>query len=119
MTYSSDRLLLKRLGTEVLPFLIGVTSSTATSLQRFRHTFLEEGGFEPPDPCGSSVFKTDAFGRSATLPAAILLKLLEKVEVVFGEKANIGDAVFKENEPLDADAPGVASVGFGINAARF
>ena len=28
----------------------------------------EEEGFEPPDPCGSSVFETDAFGHSATLP---------------------------------------------------
>jgi hypothetical protein len=28
----------------------------------------EEEGFEPPVPCGTSVFKTDAIGRSATLP---------------------------------------------------
>ena len=28
----------------------------------------EEEGFEPPVPCGTSVFKTDAFGHSATLP---------------------------------------------------
>src|ERR1700742_370752 len=28
----------------------------------------EAEGFEPPDPCGSSAFKADAFGRSATLP---------------------------------------------------
>lgn len=28
----------------------------------------EEEGFEPPLPCGKSVFETDAFSRSATLP---------------------------------------------------
>jgi site-specific DNA recombinase len=28
----------------------------------------EAEGFEPPDPCGSPVFKTGAFGRSATPP---------------------------------------------------
>ena len=28
----------------------------------------ERGGFEPPDPCGSTVFKTAAFGHSATSP---------------------------------------------------
>ena len=28
----------------------------------------EEEGFEPPDALTSSVFKTDAFGHSATLP---------------------------------------------------
>ena len=31
----------------------------------------EEEGFEPPVPCGTSVFKTDAFGHSATLPKKI------------------------------------------------
>jgi hypothetical protein len=29
----------------------------------------EREGFEPPDPCGSTVFKTAAFDRSATSPA--------------------------------------------------
>jgi hypothetical protein len=28
----------------------------------------EREGFEPPDPCGSTVFKTAAFDRSATSP---------------------------------------------------
>ena len=28
----------------------------------------EREGFEPPEPCGSSVFKTDAFDHSATSP---------------------------------------------------
>ena len=28
----------------------------------------ERGGFEPPVPCGTSVFKTGAFGHSATSP---------------------------------------------------
>ncbi len=28
----------------------------------------EEEGFEPSEPCSSTVFKTVAFGRSATLP---------------------------------------------------
>ena len=35
----------------------------------------EEEGFEPPDPCRSSVFKTDAIGRSATLPPVIVWNL--------------------------------------------
>ena len=30
----------------------------------------EREGFEPPDPFGSTVFKTAAFGRSATSPKA-------------------------------------------------
>ena len=29
----------------------------------------EEEGFEPPEPCGSTVFKTAAFDRSAISPA--------------------------------------------------
>jgi hypothetical protein len=28
----------------------------------------EREGFEPPEPCGSTVFKTAAFDRSATSP---------------------------------------------------
>ena len=33
--------------------------------------YLAEGeGFEPPDPFGSTVFKTAAFGHSATPPNA-------------------------------------------------
>ena len=35
----------------------------------------EAEGFEPPDPCGSPVFKTDAFGHSATPPAASIRRL--------------------------------------------
>ena len=41
--------------------------------------FSEEEGFEPPDGFPSPVFKTGAFGHSATLP----LELLKKPEVVF------------------------------------
>ena len=29
-------------------------------------SLAEEEGFEPPEPCGSTVFKTAAFDRSAT-----------------------------------------------------
>jgi hypothetical protein len=29
-------------------------------------SFAEEEGFEPPDPCGSPVFKTGAINRSTT-----------------------------------------------------
>ena len=32
----------------------------------------EAEGFEPPDPCESSVFKTDAFDHSATPPAEVV-----------------------------------------------
>ena len=32
----------------------------------------EAEGFEPPDPCESSVFKTDAFDHSATPPAKVV-----------------------------------------------
>ena len=37
--------------------------------QRFLNLIMaEREGFEPPDPCGSTVFKTAAFDRSATSP---------------------------------------------------
>jgi hypothetical protein len=32
----------------------------------------EEEGFEPPEPLGSTVFKTAAFDHSATPPASVL-----------------------------------------------
>lgn len=35
---------------------------------RFRFLLAEGEGFEPPDPCRSSVFKTDAIDLSANLP---------------------------------------------------
>ena len=36
---------------------------------------LAEGeGFEPPSPCGLTVFKTAAFNRSATPPRAGILQ---------------------------------------------
>lgn len=35
---------------------------------RFRFLLAEGEGFEPPDPCRSSVFKTDAIDHSANLP---------------------------------------------------
>ncbi len=37
---------------------------------RTRSRVAEREGFEPPDPCGSTVFKTAAFDRSATSPAS-------------------------------------------------
>jgi hypothetical protein len=35
-------------------------------LYAFGGLLAEEEGFEPPEPCGSTVFKTAAFDRSAT-----------------------------------------------------
>lgn len=34
----------------------------------FSRNMAEGEGFEPPEPCGSTVFKTAAIGHSATLP---------------------------------------------------
>ncbi len=43
----------------------------------------EEEGFEPPVPCGTTVFKTAAFDHSAIPPGAKLVKKhKEKVETV-------------------------------------
>ena len=42
-----------------------VTFASGNSLRR---KGAEEGGFEPPVPCGTLVFKTSAFGHSATPP---------------------------------------------------
>ena len=36
--------------------------------------FAEEEGFEPPVPCGTTVFKTAAFDHSAIPPGAKLVK---------------------------------------------
>jgi hypothetical protein len=33
--------------------------------------FAEKGGFEPPDPCRSTVFKTAAIDHSATSPLGL------------------------------------------------
>ena len=41
----------------------------------------EREGFEPPDPCGSTVFKTAAFDRSATSPKKQLLVIGNKLQV--------------------------------------
>ena len=45
--------------------------------------FAEKEGFEPPVPCGTTVFKTAAFDHSAIPPGAKLVKKCkEKVETV-------------------------------------
>lgn len=52
---------------------------------RVSYENAEEEGFEPPDGFPSSVFKTDAFGHSATLPKkSIIYKV---VLVIFQEQA--------------------------------
>ena len=47
---------------EVLVFLI----DTQPNFAKATSGDAEEEGFEPPEPCGSTVFKTAAFDRSAT-----------------------------------------------------
>mgnify|MGYP000022279810 CR=1 FL=1 len=39
---------------------------------RLGRVVAEGEGFEPPEPCGSPVFKTGTFGHSVTPPQAIL-----------------------------------------------
>ena len=49
----------------------------------------EEEGFEPPVPCRTSVFKTDAFGHSATLPQKLMhyySKERPKLQAVYFKK---------------------------------
>ena len=43
-------------------------SSLWLQIQQLRFKLAEREGFEPPDPCGSAVFKTAAIGHSATSP---------------------------------------------------
>ena len=43
-------------------------------IQAFRFC-AEEEGFEPPVPCGTTVFKTAAFDHSAIPPGAKLVKI--------------------------------------------
>ena len=40
----------------------------AAGLEYTLYLLAEREGFEPPEPCGSTVFKTAAFDRSATSP---------------------------------------------------
>ena len=52
--------------------------------------FAEEEGFEPPVPCGTTVFKTAAFDHSAIPPGAKLVKKYnqktkkKKIPALFG-----------------------------------
>jgi hypothetical protein len=52
----------------------GKYAGTRLVRERDRKTYktksyvAEREGFEPPDPCGSTVFKTAAFDHSATSP---------------------------------------------------
>jgi hypothetical protein len=55
----------------------------------------EREGFEPPDPCGSTVFKTAAFDHSATSPerAKIItddLQLIPEIQVKTSAKRHAG-----------------------------
>lgn len=44
---------------------------------------MAEGeGFEPPEPYGSTVFKTAAIGHSATLPLLVALIQAEFIKIV-------------------------------------
>ncbi len=40
----------------------------SSSKSELNERLAEEEGFEPPDPCGSTVFKTAAIDHSATPP---------------------------------------------------
>jgi hypothetical protein len=48
----------------------------------FDTPFAEEEGFEPPEPCGSTVFKTAAFDRSATPLFALMADLFVKPAIL-------------------------------------
>ena len=45
---------------------------TIGSICAVRYVLAERGGFEPPEPFGSSAFKAGAFVRSATVPSTTL-----------------------------------------------
>ena len=45
-----------------------LNSSNFQWLSVFVFSLAESEGFEPPDPCGSTVFKTAAFDHSASSP---------------------------------------------------
>lgn len=55
-------------GLAPLPFGSAALRAASPPSLLFSREKTEEEGFEPPVPCGTSVFKTDAFGHSATLP---------------------------------------------------
>ncbi len=62
-----------RSGTHLLcpssPAAVALTTpGSLRSLLRSERRLAEREGFEPPDPCGSTVFKTAAIGHSATSP---------------------------------------------------
>jgi hypothetical protein len=65
----------------------------------------EEEGFEPPDPCGSTVFKTVALDRSATPPALPGL-LATSVSSRGGSKARgvLSDSMPPMRRPTSHDA---------------
>ncbi len=72
-------------------------------------TLAEEEGFEPSDPCRSTVFKTVAFGRSATLP--MRWPTLAERQTGAGEK-RVGD---KQVTPRPAGAGYVTAPAMGKN----
>ena len=64
---------MSHLGSDVLVMGAGgagiAISGLATPSGGERQVLAESEGFEPPSPCGLTVFKTAAFDRSANSPA--------------------------------------------------
>ncbi len=54
-------------------FLKIISMPECSKEMQLKEKYSEEEGFEPPLPCGKSVFETDAFGHSATLPRKTIL----------------------------------------------
>jgi hypothetical protein len=52
----------------LLQSLLQVSAAGNQDARNHAERLAEEEGFEPPDPCGSTVFKTVALDRSATPP---------------------------------------------------
>ena len=58
----------------------------------------EQGGFEPPEPCGSTVFKTASFNHSDTAPNlsilpvydALISYFINPLEFLFSEQGGFG-----------------------------
>ena len=72
-------------------------SSSSSFVNRSSST-AERVGFEPTDPCGSTVFKTVAFVHSATVPASILPRRVRYAPVLHGEVPESGRSGLTANE---------------------
>ena len=86
------------------------------------------GGIRTPGPLPDFGFQdrrirplchSSTDGHPLDLWGEILIELGEEIQSVFGEEADVGDAALEEDEPLDADAPRVAGVLFGIDTTAF